>query len=83
MFLICGLLFRNPSMSEDGTWTDVYWPVHTPFGREYLTLAINNTSTGRGPRLKQCAFWKKYLPQLVAVTCKFPEVSDSAFLCSY
>nr|ADA60184.1 acetylcholinesterase 1 [Liposcelis paeta] len=58
----------NPSMSEDGTWTDVYWPVHTPFGREYLTLAVNNTSTGRGPRLKQCAFWKKYLPQLVAVT---------------
>ena len=57
-------------MSEDGTWTPVVWPEHTAHGREYLTLAVNNTSTGRGPRLKQCAFWKKYLPQLLALTSK-------------
>uniref|UniRef100_A0A1B6JWT5 Carboxylic ester hydrolase n=2 Tax=Homalodisca liturata TaxID=320908 RepID=A0A1B6JWT5_9HEMI len=60
----------NPSMSEDGTWTATYWPVHTAYGREYLTLDVNSTATGRGPRLKQCAFWKKYLPQLIASTEK-------------
>jgi hypothetical protein len=65
------LCCRNPSMSEDGTWTATYWPVHTAYGREYLTLDINSTETGRGPRLKQCAFWKKYLPQLIATTCKY------------
>ncbi|KAE8737177.1 Acetylcholinesterase 1/Carboxyl/Cholinesterase 57, partial [Frankliniella occidentalis] len=58
----------NPSMSEDGSWTSIYWPVHTAYGREYLTLDTNSTETGRGPRLKQCAFWKKYLPQLIAAT---------------
>ncbi|KAK3925052.1 Acetylcholinesterase [Frankliniella fusca] len=58
----------NPSMSEDGSWTSTYWPVHTAYGREYLTLDTNSTETGRGPRLKQCAFWKKYLPQLIAAT---------------
>lgn len=61
---------RNPSLSEDGTWTTTYWPLHTPYGREYLTLDVNSSATGRGPRLKQCAFWKKYLPQLISVTCK-------------
>ncbi|KAL1140823.1 hypothetical protein AAG570_000751 [Ranatra chinensis] len=60
----------NPSLSSDGSWTSTYWPVHTAYGREFLTLDINSTATGRGPRLKQCAFWKKYLPQLVATTCK-------------
>jgi hypothetical protein len=61
---------RNPSLSEDGMWTATYWPVHTAYGREYLTLDVNSTKTGRGPRLKQCAFWKKYLPQLMLITCK-------------
>nr|QVD39207.1 Acetylcholine esterase [Schistocerca gregaria] len=62
----------NPSKSEDGTWTATYWPVHTAYGREFLTLAINSSETGRGPRLKQCAFWKKYLPQLIAMTTPQP-----------
>lgn len=58
----------NPSLLSDGTWTSTYWPVHTAYGREFLTLGINSTATGRGPRVKQCAFWKKYLPQLMAST---------------
>jgi len=58
----------NPSLCSDGTWTSTYWPVHTAYGREFLTLDVNSSETGRGPRLKQCAFWKKYLPQLVAST---------------
>lgn len=64
------MVCRNPSQSPGGQWTGTYWPLHTAYGREYLTLAINTTATGRGPRLKQCAFWKKYLPQLMAVTSK-------------
>ncbi|GLG99962.1 Acetylcholinesterase [Gryllus bimaculatus] len=52
-------VIMNPSLSADGTWTPTYWPVHTAYGREYLTLDVNTSETGRGPRLKQCAFWKK------------------------
>ncbi|XP_018319548.1 acetylcholinesterase-like isoform X2 [Agrilus planipennis] len=58
----------NPSLSPSGAWTPTFWPVHTAYGREYLTLDINSTATGRGPRLKQCAFWMKYLPQLTQMT---------------
>ncbi|KAI5714901.1 hypothetical protein M8J77_007309 [Diaphorina citri] len=61
-------MFKNPSLGDDGQWTPVYWPVHTAYGREFLTLDVNNTETGRGPRLKPCAFWKKYLPKLIAST---------------
>ncbi|GAB6020561.1 Acetylcholinesterase [Chamberlinius hualienensis] len=60
----------NPSLSPDGQWTETYWPVHTSYGREYLTLNPNSTATGKGPRLKNCAFWKKYIPQLSAATDK-------------
>lgn len=66
--------FRNPSLYPNGTWNKLYWPVHTEYGREYLELTVNATKAvtiGRGPRLKQCAFWKKYLPQLVQATCMF------------
>ncbi|XP_077287988.1 acetylcholinesterase-like [Arctopsyche grandis] len=67
----------NPSLSSDGTWTNTYWPVHTAFGREYLSLDVNASATGRGPRVKQCAFWKKYLPQLIAVTSNLESISSS------
>lgn len=44
------------------------WPLHTSQGRQYLELSTNSSTLGRGPRLRQCAFWKKYLPQLIAAT---------------
>lgn len=47
------------------------WPIHTATGRQYLELGMNTSSIGRGPRLRQCAFWKKYLPQLIAATCMY------------
>jgi len=56
-------------MSGDGSWSQIFWPVHTAHGKEYLTLAVNSTEIGRGPRTKQCAFWQKYLPQLMKDTC--------------
>lgn len=46
------------------------WPLHTAQGRQYIELGMNTSFIGRGPRLRQCAFWKKYLPQLMAATCK-------------
>lgn len=46
------------------------WPLHTAQGRQYIELGMNTSFVGRGPRLRQCAFWKKYLPQLMAATCK-------------
>jgi len=52
----------NPSKSPDGLWMQEYWPVHTQYGREYMTLATNSSLVSRGPRLRQCAFWKKHLP---------------------
>lgn len=60
----------NPSLSPNGILTPTIWPLHTAQGREYLTLDVNSTATGRGPRVKQCAFWKKYLPQLIQLTSK-------------
>merc|ERR1719391_564137 len=54
----------NPSLSEDLTWTDTYWPLHTPFQREVLHLDAKDEGVMEGLRVKQCAFWRKFLPQL-------------------
>jgi acetylcholinesterase len=61
---------RDPSKNIDGSWTQDYWPVHTPYAREYLTLVANYSWVDRGPRLRQCAFWKEYLPSLQTATGK-------------
>ncbi|KAI8430318.1 hypothetical protein MSG28_000626 [Choristoneura fumiferana] len=58
----------NPSLSPNGEMTKVHWPVHTALGREYLSLAVNSSAVGHGLRVKQCAFWQKYLPQLISAT---------------
>lgn len=60
-------LNSNPNPGVDGA---PVWPKHTAHGRQYLELGLNTSYIGRGPRLRQCAFWKKYLPQLVATTSK-------------
>ncbi|XP_013793998.1 acetylcholinesterase-like isoform X1 [Limulus polyphemus] len=58
----------KPSQGPGEKWEKKYWPVYTPYGREYLTLDINSTKIGRGPRAEYCAFWQQYLPQLVKRT---------------
>ncbi|XP_051153447.1 acetylcholinesterase-like [Leptopilina boulardi] len=68
----------NPNEGDSASWTDVFWPQHTAAKKDYLTLDINSTEIGYGPRAKQCAFWKKYIPQLVATTAKL----DSKETCS-
>jgi len=68
--IICMLLvFRNPSLSADGTWTSTYWPLHTPIKREVLVLnaVANNTGILEGHRVKKCAFWKIFLPKLLSL----------------
>jgi len=60
--------YRNPNPGLIDELPE--WPLHTAQGRQYLELGMNTSYIGRGPRLRQCAFWKKYLPQLMAATCK-------------
>jgi hypothetical protein len=57
-------VYRNPSLSADHTWTDEYWPLHTPLKRETLVLSADKSEVLEGHRVKKCAFWRKFLPQL-------------------
>ncbi len=67
LVILCVCIIRDPN----GAQPDVkVWPLHTATGKHYLELGINTTHVGRGPRLRQCAFWKEYLPQLIQATCK-------------
>ncbi|CAK9815303.1 Ace [Anthophora plagiata] len=54
----------------DESRTQAYWPPHTAARKQYLTLDTNSSEIGSGPRVRQCTFWKKYLPQLLAATSK-------------
>ncbi|KOC62518.1 Acetylcholinesterase [Habropoda laboriosa] len=60
----------DPNVGDE-SWTQAYWPPHTAVKKEYLTLDTNSSEVGNGPRVRQCTFWKKYLPQLLAATCKY------------
>ncbi|XP_075676304.1 acetylcholinesterase-like isoform X1 [Dermatophagoides pteronyssinus] len=54
----------NPTMDENGIWSQLHWPLYTAYRKEYLTFSTNY-SIGQGIRTKQCAFWQTYLPQLI------------------
>lgn len=69
--------FRDPNIDENGELSLAYWPPHTAASKEYLTLDVNSTEIGNGPRVRQCTFWKKYLPQLLGATCKYPIETSS------
>lgn len=56
---------RHPSQYSNNSWTSVYWPLHTPFKKEYLEIKSGNMSVGYGLRARKCAFWKHYLPSLL------------------
>ena len=43
---------------------ETYWPLHTPLKREILTLSAEPSKILEGHRVRKCAFWKKFLPQL-------------------
>ncbi|ESO06840.1 hypothetical protein HELRODRAFT_76935 [Helobdella robusta] len=57
-----------------GVRTTQDWPLYTPNMKEYLELNSkflddpdSTKAVGRGPRIKECAFWDEYIPQLNAV----------------
>ncbi|XP_046823958.1 acetylcholinesterase-like isoform X2 [Vespa crabro] len=60
----------DPNIGDSTSWTLPHWPTHTAVKKEYLTLDTNNSDVGYGIRTRQCAFWKRYLPQLLADTSK-------------
>lgn len=64
------VVYRNPTLDENGIWSQLHWPLYTTYKKEYLTFATNTSAIGRGPRTKQCAFWQNYLPQLIKDICK-------------
>ncbi|XP_043238566.1 acetylcholinesterase-like isoform X1 [Amphibalanus amphitrite] len=51
-----------------------YWPLHSVHDRSYLTLSVNSSAVGVGPKIKRCAFWQKHLPNLQAATA---DISDT------
>ncbi|KAG0411764.1 hypothetical protein HPB47_011102, partial [Ixodes persulcatus] len=65
----------NPSLSDEGHWERIYWPVHTAYGKEYLTLAVNSSLVGYGHRANYCAFWQQFLPRLVNLSANHPNMS--------
>ena len=60
----------DPNVGDPGARAPPYWPPHTAAKKEFLTLDTNSSEIGSGPRVRQCTFWKKYLPQLLAATSK-------------
>uniref|UniRef100_A0A915K0B0 Carboxylic ester hydrolase n=1 Tax=Romanomermis culicivorax TaxID=13658 RepID=A0A915K0B0_ROMCU len=65
---------RNPNSNPDGSWMSAdVWPVYTQ-NQEYLTLSVNGSRIGHGPRLRQCAFWKQYIPRLLAATADLTDI---------
>ena len=71
-------LFRNPSMAADGTWTSNYWPLHTPVKREVLVLNGEHQGQLEGLRVRKCAFWKSFLPRLLAMS-KYDNNANNKF----
>lgn len=70
----------NPSLSADGTWTPIYWPIHSPTKREVLELNANVSRVLEGHRVKKCAFWKNFLPRLLSLT-EAPRPCESTECC--
>ncbi|XP_076364998.1 acetylcholinesterase-like [Tachypleus tridentatus] len=59
----------DPSIVSEDLNKTILWPRYTTRGRHYLTLDINTTTVGRGPRVQQCAFWTLYYHSLLETTC--------------
>ncbi len=57
----------NPSLYPNGTWTKVYWPMRSPYQKEYLILRAKNMTADKGYNSRKCAFWDSYLPSLLGM----------------
>ena len=73
---ICNYCCRDPN-KEPGELPLNEWPVYKKEERKYLRLHPNIVhgyneaiSIGIGPKIQECAFWNRYLPNLVQATGK-------------
>ncbi|KAK6030401.1 hypothetical protein OSTOST_03460 [Ostertagia ostertagi] len=67
------MAYSDPNKNEDGTYTTDVWPKYNGESMEYMNMTVESAyptsqRTGHGPRREQCAFWKSYLPNLMAKT---------------
>ena len=74
--MICQTFCRDPNQVPGIRRVDE-WPLYTPTAREYLELnsrflkdTDKSKAVGRGPRIKECAFWDEYIPQLIVASGK-------------
>lgn len=77
--VFAGFIYSNPNGQVEADGGE--WPKHTALGKEYFELGVNVTHIGRGPRLRQCAFWREYLPQLITATSQSRN-QTKFFICS-
>lgn len=61
----------DPNKNEDGSFTQDVWPKYNSVSMEYMNMTVESSypsmkRIGHGPRRKECAFWKAYLPNLMA-----------------
>jgi acetylcholinesterase len=62
---------RNPNKQSGGVNDYKELPVWPQYDREqqrYMTMNSQDASIGHGPRRRQCAFWKDYIPPLMVAT---------------
>jgi len=59
----------DPNKFLNGSWVPslrgVYWPVHSHTDREYLEIQTVRHNNKSAFKVKECQFWKSYLPQLI------------------
>ncbi|CAD6185212.1 unnamed protein product [Caenorhabditis auriculariae] len=61
----------DPNKNDDGSYTSDIWPKYVASSMEYMNLTVEKAypdgkRIGHGPRRRFCAFWKAYLPNLMA-----------------
>lgn len=61
------MIFRNPNGDDLAEW-----PKYTAGDWKMLEFRMDAQSIGVGPRLRQCQFWKNFLPQVKS--CENEEV---------
>ena len=68
-FLTSCPLSRDPNKYANGSWVPTlggaYWPIHSHANREYLEIGTTRHQNRSGFKVKECEFWKTYLPMLL------------------
>lgn len=69
----------DPNRNPDGSLTPDSWPPYNANSMEYMNLTVKSQylagarRIGRGPRRKQCTFWKKIVPSLLSISADVGE----------